>query len=802
MSIKKHIGIVIGCLTLVSVLSVPVLAKAEPMEKLRIDGQYFVDGEGEMVALKGVNLGNWFLIEPWMFGVGEVNDHYGFWKKLSDRFGEDKVDALKEVHYANWITPRDFEGIKTFGFNVVRVPFHFERLETKAQDGTLREDAFKWLDKAVDMAEDAGLYVILDMHAVPGGQSVDAPSGRIGENNLWTDVKAQKRAASMWRAIAERYGKRGVIAAYDVMNEPWSDFTSDNRDDLVKITGMIHDAIREVDRDTLIWAAGSLRGVDFYGKPAERGWVNVGYTEHHYPGLFGGEPTVETHAKNLAYGLMGLDKMLAEKNVPYLIGEFNVVFDLVNNGALMRKYYDEYGKRGWAATMWSYKLVKSGGGIEPDGWYLSTNADAMRFPELETGSYDEFYELFGSWSSMPMALDEVLRERLTEKNPAPLNLPEYPVRREAPNQALAGWKSVEIGGAVKGGLEKLADGTMAVYGGGRDIWTNHDEFRYVYRPVNQRFAYHTVIESLEDIDQYTKSGLMLRSGAGDDAAMLLLHVFPNGEVVLARREKDGVNATEERLDYGQFPTGLSMSRDGDVVTIGYTNQAGKWIYREVKVPDGVKAKSMFGVATMSHRAGLLAKSVYQPIREGEPNQGIDRKIRRGENLLSNAGFEEAKNKQSDSDQAKQWDRWGQWMNRAEAKQAGADGKYALVYFHNRIPDGGNSGTWQDMKQAKPGQKYEFSVDAKMVDATSKKYLPKNVEVQFEGVDADGRSRLISKRNYRIETIYNSQDWMNLSVQGVANQEIVRVLIVVSPNEEDRRVGHLVFDNAQLVEINQ
>ena len=52
-------------------------------------------------------------------------------------------------------------------------------------------------------------------------------------------------------------------------------------------------AIREVDQEHLILCAGSLRGIAMFGAPASHAWKNVGYTEHFYPGLFGGVPALE-----------------------------------------------------------------------------------------------------------------------------------------------------------------------------------------------------------------------------------------------------------------------------------------------------------------------------------------------------------------------------------------------------------------------------------------------------------------------------------------------------------------------------
>ena len=76
-----------------------------------------------------------------------------------------------EVYRDNWITPRDFKIIKSFGFNTIRLPFNYRLLQDDEKPFELKKDAFKWLDRAIEMAEAEGIYVILDMHGVPAGRA-------------------------------------------------------------------------------------------------------------------------------------------------------------------------------------------------------------------------------------------------------------------------------------------------------------------------------------------------------------------------------------------------------------------------------------------------------------------------------------------------------------------------------------------------------------------------------------------------------------------------------------------------------
>src|SRR3954467_4309579 len=138
-------------------LSLSVARAAGDLPALRADGARMVDPSGKPVILRGCNLGNWLMIEPWMLGgcieaqdQGQINDI------LRSRFGDERGYGLMELYRENYITARDFELLKSFGFNVVRVPFDYRLMQDEKAPYTMRSDAFKWLDRALELAEQAG----------------------------------------------------------------------------------------------------------------------------------------------------------------------------------------------------------------------------------------------------------------------------------------------------------------------------------------------------------------------------------------------------------------------------------------------------------------------------------------------------------------------------------------------------------------------------------------------------------------------------------------------------------------------
>ena len=149
---------------------------------LRLDDGKIKNSLNETITLKGCNLGNWLQLEMWMFSYADKGfaDQYEFIKTLEDRFGRQDAEDLMDIYRSNWIKNSDFDIIKSFGMNTVRLPFDYKLLMgSDSEPFSLKKDAWEWLDHTIKMAKERNLYVILDMHGAPGRQSGMDHSGRV-----------------------------------------------------------------------------------------------------------------------------------------------------------------------------------------------------------------------------------------------------------------------------------------------------------------------------------------------------------------------------------------------------------------------------------------------------------------------------------------------------------------------------------------------------------------------------------------------------------------------------------------------
>jgi endoglucanase len=589
--------------------------KASPV--LRAEGTRIVDAQGRQVFLKGCNFGNWLLLEMWMLRIDGVRDQYDFESILTQRFGEAEKNRLMELYRTNFITERDFAMVRRFGMNVVRIPFNYTLLEDDAHPFQLKDGGFEWLDMALELAQKHKLYVILDMHGVQGGQSVDHTTGRAGQNKLWSDETCQKRLAWLWKSVAERYKDNATIAMYDLINEPFGDYsTNKHLTKLVAVCDQVYKAVRSVDTNHIIIIPGARQGIEFYGDPKDHGWENIAFTEHYYPGLFGEDPSPETHAEFIYRTLPVRKAYLDKVQVPFLVGEFNTVFAAIGGGALMRKYYDEYAARGWAATMWSYKLVDKEGGLDEDTWCMVKNHDPEPPFDLKTSPLPEIESWMKWLGSMNYAIYENLGAALTAKVPPAVFLPQHDVLPVEPPAVdpLKGWKATDVNGAKAGGQKVISDSAMDIYGAGEDIWSKADQFRFVWKETIGDFELTATLKTLANSHNYAKAGLMLRSSLEPDASLFLINAFPDGSILLAWRSFDGSAMEQKVMGQVSLPVQLRMRRKGSFLEVGFSTDGTNWTKTKVHTTAKLGLNGYAGLAVLSHDNRFLTVASFENIR--------------------------------------------------------------------------------------------------------------------------------------------------------------------------------------------
>jgi len=359
---------------------------------LHQQGTKIVDGQGNEVRLRGVNLGGWLVWEGWIFGEGILTSQTTILNRLGKAVGPQQTEEFRSQVYDNFITEADIQKISERGFNCVRLPLHRDLF-----DG---DRGWTLLDRFVGWCERHRVYVVLDLHAVPGGQSLGGMADPGDARHLvWASKENQEKTVAIWKSIAARYRTRAIVAGYDLINEP----APPSGEALVSLYRRIIAAIRAEDPDHLIFLEGSWAATDFsmFDKPL---CENQAFSFHMYT-WFGDDRKAK---------LAAFQALAQRHNTPLWVGEFGEnSYEMIRSTVSMYEGCPEI--NGWAYWTWKkaptkfpglvtikvpadWKPVMAsvgslfGGGMPEDAKVRAGMQDFIEATKLTNCNYDERME--------------------------------------------------------------------------------------------------------------------------------------------------------------------------------------------------------------------------------------------------------------------------------------------------------------------------------------------------------------------------------------------------------------------------
>tara|TARA_R110001592_G_scaffold357416_1_gene660560 strand:- start:121004 stop:122455 length:1452 start_codon:yes stop_codon:yes gene_type:complete len=201
-----------------------------------------------------------------------------------------RVDGLFDVSFEDGrialepipaFSREDAQDMVRYGFKVLRLPVNWSGMEP--HEGEFSEAYFETLDRVIDLASAAGLYVLIDVHQ-------DAWSKEIGEDGapLWAIVPPPKqllegrlddlaarrvstqvrnafqgffenregiqdRFLPVWKHLVGRYANRPEVIGFQPMNEPFVSHFDPSQKTLHDFYREILPPMRELDDRHLLW---------------------------------------------------------------------------------------------------------------------------------------------------------------------------------------------------------------------------------------------------------------------------------------------------------------------------------------------------------------------------------------------------------------------------------------------------------------------------------------------------------------------------------------------------------------------
>lgn len=262
--------------------------KADVHGFLKVNGKEIVNGKGEPFLLKGIGLGGWILQEPYMLQLSDVAGTQTEIKaKITALIGEKNCEEFYSNYRNNMITERDIDSLKAWGFNSIRLPMHYNLFtlpiekERVAGKNTWLKTGFELTDNLLSWCKKNQIYLILDLHAAPGGQGNDRPIADVDtlKPQLWESEFNIRKTTALWKKLAERYANEEWIGGYDLINE--TNYKMDGNEPLKKLFLSVTEEIRKVDKNHIIFIEGNQFANDFTGLTPP--WDNnMVYSFHKY----------------------------------------------------------------------------------------------------------------------------------------------------------------------------------------------------------------------------------------------------------------------------------------------------------------------------------------------------------------------------------------------------------------------------------------------------------------------------------------------------------------------------------------
>jgi aryl-phospho-beta-D-glucosidase BglC (GH1 family) len=253
---------------------------------LKVKGQDIVTPNGESFLIQGINLGNWLNPEGYMFLFKDVSSYRLIDQAFREMVGPDFTDQFWKTFKDNYITREDIAYIKQTGMNSIRLPFHYKLFTDEDYMGLKsNQDGFARVDSVIKWCKAEGLYVILDMHDAPGGQTGDNIDDSYGYPWLFESETSKQLFSEIWKKIADRYKNEPTVLGYDLLNEPIATYFT-NKEEINKLMVPVYkrgiEAIRSVDPNHIILLGGAQWNSNFSMFDEKAIDSNMLYTCHRY----------------------------------------------------------------------------------------------------------------------------------------------------------------------------------------------------------------------------------------------------------------------------------------------------------------------------------------------------------------------------------------------------------------------------------------------------------------------------------------------------------------------------------------
>jgi beta-glucanase (GH16 family)/aryl-phospho-beta-D-glucosidase BglC (GH1 family) len=263
---------------------------------LHASGKTIVNNNGNYI-IRAINMGNWMVQEPYMMQMtGFAGTQHEIKSFIEGIIGVTKTQQWYDAWLQNSVQKSDIDSIASWGFNTVRLPMHYNLFTLPIEQ---EPDSAKqtWLDKGFALTDSIiawctanHIYVILDLHAAPGGQGREASISDydVSKPSLWENQRNVNKTIALWKMLAARYAHNPWVGGLDLINETCWSFSTPNKGwdeteniPLMKLMTDLTSVIRQVDQKHILFVEGNSFANNYSGLTPK--WDdNMAYSFHKY----------------------------------------------------------------------------------------------------------------------------------------------------------------------------------------------------------------------------------------------------------------------------------------------------------------------------------------------------------------------------------------------------------------------------------------------------------------------------------------------------------------------------------------
>jgi hypothetical protein len=185
----------------------------------------------------------------------------------------------------------------------------------------------------------------------------------------------------------------------------------------------------------------------------------------------------------------------------------------------------------------------------------------------------------------------------------------------------AGWSSGDVGAVGAAGASAFDGRVFTVRGSGADVWDVADEFHWAFRSATGDFEWTARVVNLQNINRWTKAGLMVRESQAAGARHASIFATPGTEKPISFQRRPVANGASVSAagTVNAPPVWLLLRRTGDTIAAFYrTTASGAWAPLGTQTLNGLPATVQVGLAVSSHVDGTLATAAFDGVTLSGP----------------------------------------------------------------------------------------------------------------------------------------------------------------------------------------